>query len=67
MNRISGTLDLQALAHLIHRPDDPRALRREAEHLLAIGLSIPDAAQAIGVPAPALAQLLNDHRNNSNH
>lgn len=62
---IGGKLDMAALARLSrpeteHRPDDPAALRREAEHLLALGLSIPDAAQALDLLPGALAQLLAD-------
>jgi hypothetical protein len=64
---IGGALDMRALARLAHRPDDPRALRREAENLLAIGFSIADAGQAIGVPPAALAQLLKDHPTIPNH
>jgi hypothetical protein len=45
-----------------HRPSDPALLAREARQLLGLGLSIPDAAQAIGMPAPALAQLLTDDK-----
>lgn len=57
-----------ALAALTqHRPSDPALLAREARQLLGLGLSIPDAAQAIGVPPAALAQLLKDHPTNPNH
>lgn len=59
MTRIGGVLDMAALARLAHRPDDPLALRREAEHLLSIGLSVQDAAQALDLLPGALAQLLN--------
>jgi hypothetical protein len=55
------------VARVAHRPDDPRALRREAENLIALGLSIQDAAQALDLLPGAVAQLLNDHHNNSNH
>ncbi len=41
-----------------HRPTDPALLAREARHLLGLGLSIPDAAQALGLSPAALAQLL---------
>jgi hypothetical protein len=64
-SRIGGTLDMEALATLTrqaeteHRPTDPATLRREAEHLLAIGLSVQDAAQALNLLPGALAQLLN--------
>jgi hypothetical protein len=64
---IGGVLDMAALARLAHRPDDPATLRREAEHLLAIGLTIADAAQALDLLPGAVAQLLKDHRNNPNH
>jgi hypothetical protein len=62
---IGGKLDMAALARLSrteteHRPDDPAALRREAEHLLSIGLSIQDVAQALDLLPGALAQLLGD-------
>jgi hypothetical protein len=62
---IGGRLTCEALAALTrqaeteHRPTDPATLRREAEHLLAIGLSIQDAAQALDMLPGALAQLLN--------
>jgi hypothetical protein len=57
-----------ALAALTeHRPSDPALLAREARQLLGLGLSIPDAAQAIGVPPAALAQLLKDHPTIPNH
>jgi hypothetical protein len=64
MSRIGGRLDLSALALLtqpeqLHRPSDADTLRREAERLLALGLSIPDAAQAIGLQPRALAALLD--------
>ncbi len=58
-HRIGGTLDLHALA-VLHRPDDPETLRREARHLLAIGLSVADAGRALGLTAQALADLLTD-------
>ena len=59
-----GTLDMQAMAALtqaeqLHRPTDAETLRREAENLIALGLSIPDAAEAIGLTPPALADLLD--------
>jgi hypothetical protein len=56
---IGGKLDMAALARLAHRPDDPEILRREAENLLALGLSIQDAAQALDLLPGAVAQLLN--------
>ena len=64
VTRIGGVLDTAALARLtqpeqLHRPSDPDILRREAEHLLGLGLSIPDVAQALGLLPGALAQLLN--------
>lgn len=64
--RIGGTLTLAGLAVLAdpatqHRPTDPQTLRREAEALLALGLSIPDAAQGLGLTPAALARLLAEH------
>lgn len=59
-HHIGGTLDMQALAALTeHRPTDPALLRREAEQLLALGMTIPDAAQAIDLTPQALADLLD--------
>lgn len=57
---IGGRLDHRALA-MLHRPTDPALLRREAVKLLALGLSLEDAAHALQIPAPALWQLLGDY------
>lgn len=46
-------------AATLHRPDDPRALRREAEHLLSIGLTCDDIAACFGLTKAAVRQLLN--------
>lgn len=45
---------------LAHRPTDPALLRREAIKLLLLGCEIDDAAQALGLPGPALYRLLGD-------
>ena len=60
-HQIGGQLDVHALARLTHRPDDPAILAREAEHLLSIGMSVQDAAQALDLLPAALAQLLDDN------
>lgn len=54
---IGGQLDYRLLARL-YRPDDPQTLRREARALLAIGLSVTDAAQGLDLSPAALARLL---------
>lgn len=43
---------------LVHRPKDAATFAREAHQLLALGLSVPDAAQAMGLSPPACAELL---------
>lgn len=43
-----------------HRPTNPALLAREGRELLGLGLSIPDAAAALGMTPRALADLL-DH------
>ena len=66
---IPGKLDAHALALLsgprdpaqVNRPADPASLAREARSLLSLGLSVVDAAQALSMPAPALADLLQRH------
>lgn len=62
MSICSGVdLSLGHLGHdpaTVHRPADPALLAREAEKLLALGLSVADAAHALGLSPRALADLL---------
>ncbi|MCC7488363.1 MAG: hypothetical protein IT485_01835 [Gammaproteobacteria bacterium] len=54
---IGGRLDHRALA-MLHRPTDPKILAREAAKLLALGLSLQDAAAALRMPVAEVAGLL---------
>jgi predicted transcriptional regulator len=46
-------------AATLHRPDDPDILRREAGHLIALGLTHDDVAACLGLTKAAVRQLLN--------
>lgn len=63
MNRIVGATDCSVNATL-HRPNDPEQLAREARQLIGCGLTIRDAATAVGLSPLALARLLDDPHNN---
>jgi hypothetical protein len=53
-------------AATLHRPDDPEILRREAENLIALGLTNDDIAACFSLTKAAVRQLLDDPTNNPN-
>lgn len=59
MNRgsIGGTLDYRALA-VLHRPQDPEQLGREARRLAASGLTPNDIGSALGIGPAAVRELV---------
>ena len=63
---IGGRLDTHALARLMHRPDDPAVLAREAASLVAIGLTYDDVAACLGLTKGAVMQLLATDSRGSN-
>lgn len=54
------TTDMTRDPRTRHRPDDPTLLRKAAIELMRYGLTLTDAAQAIGMTARALDTLLAD-------